>query len=54
MEVRLATVEGNDDLFATPGAAQDVDVNVFANDVFAVQTAEINAMRRMLSTLPEN
>jgi uncharacterized protein (DUF305 family) len=43
-----------DDLFATPGAAQDVDVNVFANDVVAVQTAEINAMSRMLSTLPEN
>ena len=43
-----------DDLFATPGAAQDVDVNVFANDVVTVQTAEINAMRRMLSTLPEN
>ena len=42
-----------DDLFATPGAAQDVDVNVFANDVVAVQTAEINAMRQMLSKLPE-
>jgi uncharacterized protein (DUF305 family) len=43
-----------DDLFATSGAAQDVDVNVFANDVVAVQTAEINAMRRMLSQLPES
>jgi len=43
-----------DDLFAIPGAAQDVDVNVFANDVVAVQTAEINAMRQMLSKLPEN
>src|SRR6185312_7593970 len=43
-----------DDLFATAGAAQDVDVNVFANDVVAVQTAEINAMRQMLSKLPEN
>jgi uncharacterized protein (DUF305 family) len=43
-----------DDLFATPGAAQDVDVNVFANDVVAVQTAEIDAMRQMLSKLPEN
>lgn len=43
-----------DDLFATHGAAQDVDVNVFANDVVAVQTAEINAMRQMLSKLPEN
>lgn len=36
-----------DELFATPGAGQDVDVNVFANDVVAVQTAEIGAMRRM-------
>jgi uncharacterized protein (DUF305 family) len=43
-----------DDLFATPGAAQDVDVSVFANDVVTVQTAEINAMRRMLSNLPAN
>jgi uncharacterized protein (DUF305 family) len=37
------------DLFATPGTAQDVDVNVFANDVVTVQTAEIGAMERMLS-----
>ncbi|HET7603244.1 MAG TPA: DUF305 domain-containing protein [Gemmatimonadales bacterium] len=37
------------DLFATPGAAQDIDVNVFANDVVTVQTAEIGAMERMLS-----
>jgi uncharacterized protein (DUF305 family) len=43
-----------DDLFAIPGAAQDVDVNVFANDVVAVQTAEINAMRRMLAQLPKS
>ncbi len=40
-----------EDLFATPGSAQDVDVNVFANDVVSVQTAEIGAMRRMLSQL---
>lgn len=40
------------DLLATPGSAQDVDVNVFANDVVSVQTAEIGAMRRMLSQLP--
>lgn len=39
-------------LFATPGAAQEVDVNVFTNDVVAVQTAEIGAMRRMLAQLP--
>ena len=31
------------DLFATPGAGQDVDVSVFANDVVTVQTAEIGA-----------
>jgi len=37
------------DLFATPGTAQDVDVNVFANDVVTVQTAEIGAMERMLA-----
>lgn len=42
-----------EELFATPGAGQDVDVNVFANDVVAVQTAEIGAMRRMLSELSE-
>ena len=37
------------DLFATPGAAQDIDVSVFANDVVTVQTAEIGAMERMLA-----
>jgi uncharacterized protein (DUF305 family) len=37
------------DLLATPGAAQDIDVNVFANDVVTVQTAEIGAMERMLA-----
>lgn len=41
------------DLLATPGTAQDVDVSVFANDVVTVQTAEIGAMRRILSELPE-
>ena len=39
------------DLFAAPGAAQDVDVSVFANDVEIVQTAEIGTMRQMLNTL---
>ena len=34
-------------------AAQEVDVNVFANDVVSVQTAEIGAMRQMLAQLPE-
>jgi uncharacterized protein (DUF305 family) len=41
------------DLLATPGTAQDVDVSVFANDVVSVQTAEIGAMRQILSELPE-
>jgi uncharacterized protein (DUF305 family) len=41
------------DLLATPGTAQDVDVNVFANDVVTVQTAEIGAMRLILSQLPD-
>jgi uncharacterized protein (DUF305 family) len=41
------------DLFATPRAGQEVDVNVFANDVVSVQTAEIGIMHRMLAQLPE-
>jgi uncharacterized protein (DUF305 family) len=41
-----------EDLFATPRAGQEVDVNVFANDVVTVQTAEIGVMRQMLSHLP--
>ncbi len=36
------------DLFASPLAAQDIDVSVFANDVFTVQTAEIGLMEQML------
>ena len=40
-----------DDLLKSPGAAQDVDVSVFANDVTTVQTAEIGLMQRMLSNL---
>jgi len=39
------------DLLATPQAAQDVDVSVFANDVQTVQTAEIGLMERMLDNL---
>jgi uncharacterized protein (DUF305 family) len=42
-----------DDLFRKPGAGQEIDVNVFANDVVTVQTAEIGVMRQMLSQLPE-
>jgi uncharacterized protein (DUF305 family) len=41
------------DLFATPRAGQEVDVNVFANDVVSVQTAEIGVMRRLLSDLAD-
>ena len=35
-------------LFASPRAAQDVDVSVFANDVENTQSAEIALMRQML------
>ena len=41
-----------DDLFSSPGAGQEVDANVFANDVVTAQTAEIGIMRRLLSQLP--
>ncbi len=36
------------DLIATPRAAQEVDISVFANDVETTQTAEIGLMRQML------
>ena len=39
------------ELFATPRAGQEVNVNVFANDVVSVQTAEIGIMRQMLQQL---
>jgi len=41
-----------DDLFKAPRAGQEVDVNVFANDVVTSQTAEIGIMRRLLTQLP--
>ena len=41
------------DLFAAPRAGQEVDVNVFANDVVTVQTAEIGIMRQMLAQLAQ-
>jgi len=41
-----------DDLFAAPLAGQDVDVNVFANDVVTAQTLEIGIMRKLLSQVP--
>lgn len=40
-----------DDLFAAPMSGQEVDVNVFANDVTTTQTAEIGIMRAMLSRM---
>jgi uncharacterized protein (DUF305 family) len=42
-----------DDLFKSPGAGQEVDANVFANDVVTAQTAEIGLMRRLLSQVPQ-
>jgi uncharacterized protein (DUF305 family) len=40
------------DLLKTPRAAQDVDVNVLANEIHLVQTAEIDVMRQMLANIP--
>ena len=40
-----------EELLASPLAAQDVDVSVFANDVTTVQTAEIALMLQMLANL---
>lgn len=39
------------DLFATPMAGQEVDVSVFANDVFTAQTTEIGIMQRLYTEL---
>jgi uncharacterized protein (DUF305 family) len=39
------------DLFATPGGGQEINVNVFANEVDMVQTIEIGLMRQMLEEL---
>ena len=41
-----------DDLFNSSLAGQEVDVNVFANDVVTAQTAEIGIMQRLLTQLP--
>lgn len=41
-----------DDLFKAPGAGQEVDANIFANDVVSAQTAEIGIMRGLLAKLP--
>ena len=40
------------DLFSTPQAGQEVDVNVFANDVATAQTTEIGIMERLYKELP--
>jgi uncharacterized protein (DUF305 family) len=40
-----------DELFAAHGAAQDDDIYLFASDVFADQTAEIERMQQMLEAL---
>jgi uncharacterized protein (DUF305 family) len=41
-----------DDLLKTPMAGQEVDVNVFANDVVTAQTVEIGIMQKLLTQLP--
>jgi uncharacterized protein (DUF305 family) len=40
-----------DDLFNVALAGQEVDVNVFANDVVTAQTTEIGIMQRLLTQL---
>jgi len=40
------------ELFASPGAAQDDFVYMFASDVYADQTTEIHHMTQMLSRIP--
>jgi uncharacterized protein (DUF305 family) len=39
------------DLFATPGAAQENSVYKVASDVFADQTTEIERMQKMLASI---
>ena len=41
-----------EDLFNAPLAGQEVDVNVFANDVVTAQTTEIGIMQKLLTQLP--
>jgi uncharacterized protein (DUF305 family) len=41
-----------DDLFNAPLAGQEVDVNVFANDVVTAQTTEIGIMQKLFTQLP--
>jgi uncharacterized protein (DUF305 family) len=35
------------DLLATPGSGQEVDINVFANEVVTAQTGEIGIMLQL-------
>lgn len=49
----LGALKMVEDLFATPRAAQEVDVSVFANDVVTAQTGEIGIMRQLLAKLPK-
>ena len=41
-----------DDLFNAPDAGQEVNVNMFANDVATTQTTEIGIMERLYKELP--
>lgn len=41
-----------DDLFNASLAGQEVDVNVFANDIVTAQTVEIGIMQKLLTQLP--
>ena len=41
-----------DDLFNSSMAGQEVDVNVFANDIVTAQTVEIGIMQKLLTQLP--
>ncbi len=45
-------IEMVNDLFSTPDAGQEVNVNVFANDVATAQTFEIGIMERLYKELP--
>lgn len=47
----LGALKMVDDLFNVSLAGQEVDVNVFANDVVTAQTTEIGIMQRLLSQL---
>ena len=48
----LGALKMVNDLFSVSLAGQEVDVNVFANDVVTAQTTEIGIMQRLLSQLP--